>query len=117
MKWRWLGLVALLCAGCWNTGTGEKVGTIIRLEKTGVFCQTWEAELIRGGLANGSGGFSTLFHFTIENRPDLVAKVQTYINQQTEVKVRYRGEGVTFCRSDSDNYFLTDVVPLAEVSR
>jgi len=105
-------IFALLLSGCWDTGTGEKVGTIIRLNQQGVLCKTYEGEIIRGGMAGGSGSFGTIFHFTVEGRPDLVAKLHEYIEKQTEVKIIYRMELITVCRSDSEGVFLVDVIPL-----
>lgn len=104
-----LGLVA---GGCWDTGVGEKVGVIVSLNHEGVFCKTYEGKLIRGGLADGSGAFGLQFEFTIEGRPDLVEKVKDAIDKQYEVRVRYRGELATFCRSESHDTFLTDIEPL-----
>lgn len=102
-----LALAATL-TGCWDTGRGEKVGQIIKLNRQGVFCQTWEAELIRGGLNNGSGAASTLFHFTIEDQR-LVPGVQAALDGQYEVKIFYNMELTSCCRSDSQDHFLNKV--------
>jgi|ERR1017187_2799093 hypothetical protein len=113
-----IALVALSClsflfiSGCWDTGSGEKVGQIIRLNRQGVFCKTWEAELIRGGLNNGSGAASTLFTFTIEDER-LVPAVKDALDQQYEVKIHYNMEGVTYCRSDGDDHFLNGIEKLS----
>ncbi len=101
--------------GCWDTGAGDKVGTITRLNKRGVFCKTWEGEIIRGGLNTGSGVMGGAFHFTIESE-DLAKKVQHYMDTQQEVKIGFRSEGITFCRSDSNDYFLTSIEPLSAVA-
>lgn len=93
---------------CHDTGTGEKVGQIIKLNKQGVFCQTYEAELIRGGLNNGSGASSTIFDFTIEDEK-LIPAIQDALDKQYEVKLKYRMEFATWCRSDSENHFLTGI--------
>lgn len=102
-----LAVAAVLC-GCTDTGTGEKVGQIIKLNKQGLFCQTWEAELIRGGINNGSGASSTVFDFTVENE-SLIPALQDALDKQYEVKIHYRMEFATFCRSDSENHFLTSI--------
>ncbi len=70
------GLGVLCLAGCKDMGNGEKVGQIIKLNRQGFFCKTYEAELIRGGLNNGSGAASTLFDFTIEDER-LIPAVQS----------------------------------------
>jgi hypothetical protein len=46
--------------------------------------------------------------FTVEDE-GLVKRLQDAFNNQQEVKVRYRSEAVTLCRSDSEDNFLTDV--------
>ncbi len=110
-----LALLPMLLTSCKDTGSGEKVGSIVKLAKQGVFCQTWEAEMIRGGFSNGSGVGGTPFHFTIEDNPELVKKVEQLMNTQQEIKITYRTELATFCRSDSEiNAFLTNIEVLGE---
>jgi|ERR1039458_123141 hypothetical protein len=93
------------------TGQGTKVGTVIKLAQEGILsgCKTWEGELIRGGMTNGSGAFSvTPLYFTI-NDAALLAQVQNALDGQYEVEVTYtRYFGPMFCGSENDgNYFLT----------
>ena len=91
-------------------GEGEKIGQIVKLSKQGLISDTWEAELIRGGMNNGSGAFgTTLFHFTIEN--DLTAKeIEELMRNQTEVIIKYKMEGIwSSFRSDSSGHFLISV--------
>lgn len=110
-----VALSAILLAGCWDTGGGEKIGSITRLNRAGVFCKTWEGEIIRGGLNTGSGVMGQAFHFTIED--DSLAKdVEKYMLSQQEVKITYRSELNTWCRSDSHGVFLTKIEPLNVVS-
>ncbi|MDB5260496.1 MAG: uncharacterized protein JWN37_727 [Candidatus Nomurabacteria bacterium] len=101
--------------GCWDMGEGEKIGSITRLQKTGVFCKTWEGEIIRGGLNSGSGVVGSAFHFTVESE-ELAQQVQKAMETQQEVKIHYRKEAVTLCRSDSENYFLTKIEHLGTVA-
>jgi hypothetical protein len=109
-------LVAILPAGCLcNTspGDGEKVGTIVKLHKGGIFCDTYEAELIRGGMNGGSGSFGVQpFDFTIENKAQ-ADTVRKYMEAGTEVRITYRREGIySVCRSgDGAGDFLTSIVP------
>ena len=106
---------AILTA-CGDYGNGERIGQVINLTKQGVFCNTWEGEILRGNINGGSGAFGGDFHFTIED-PALVAKVQDALDKQYEVKIRYHGEMYTWCRSDSTNVFLTGIQPLAAAAR
>ena len=111
-----MALVAIaMLSGCWDMGGGEKIGSITRLQRTGVFCKTWEGEIIRGGLNSGSGVVGTAFHFTIED-DGLAQQVQKAMEAQQEVKISYKREGITFCRSDSGNNFLTKIEALNSVS-
>ncbi len=110
-----LFLAVPILTGCWETGNGEKIGTITRLNKRGVFCQTWEGEIIRGGLNTGSGVMGAAFHFTIEDEK-LVPLVKHFMETTQEVEIGFRSEAVTFCRSDSRNYFLKSIRPLNQVA-
>lgn len=103
-----LGL--LLLSGCLHDSTGEKAGSITRLSKDGFipFCKTWEGELIRGGLNNGSGAFGAPFHFTVAGS-DLINQVKQALESQQEVKIHYHHEAFLLlksCSSKSDAYFL-----------
>lgn len=110
-------LMGTLMSGCWDRGSGEKIGTITRLNRVGTFCKTWEAEIIRGGLNTGSGVMGQSFHFTVES-DELAKDVEKYMNSQQEVKISYKMELVTFCRSEreSEDHFLTKIEPLQVVS-
>jgi len=112
-------LALLVCfAGCGvNTspGDGEKIGQIVKVSHEGVFANTWEAQLIRGGLTGGTGAFGTVpFDFTIEDEAT-VKKVQMYMQNQTEVIIKYRIEGIySRFRSGSSGYFLVSIEPAAK---
>lgn len=110
-----LAAMAVALVGCGfngRPGTGEKVGQIVKVEKTGVLRKTWEAELIRGGMSNGSGGFGVApFHFTIESESD-AKKALDLMQSQTEVHLKYRSEFFfSLMRSDSGGDFLTSLEP------
>lgn len=108
-----IGSIVVLTA-CGDTGGGEKVGSITKLAQQGLLCKTWEGQIIRGGFQNGSGASGAAFDFTIDNNPELVKKVEHLLNTQQEVKLTYRTEFVTWCRSDSRNHFLTDIEALGQ---
>lgn len=110
-----LALIGTTLSGCWDMGGGEKIGSITRLQRTGAFCKTWEGEIIRGGLNSGSGVVGNAFHFTVEDDA-LAQQVQKAMEAQQEVKISYKQEAVSFCRSDSDSHFLTKIEPLGKVS-
>jgi hypothetical protein len=103
-------LLSTLLTGCWDSGNGEKVGIITKVAKQGAMCPTWEAEIQRGGMSNGSGVNGQTFAFTIEGNDALVAQLVDDMEHQREVKITYRTEFATYCRSDSDhNAFITSL--------
>lgn len=77
-----------------NPGRGKKIGKIVKLSKEGVFSKTWEGELIRGGLTDGSGTLGTSFEFTIEDEK-LVSVAFKAFENQSEVILTYRKEYFT----------------------
>ena len=105
-------LAAVACNINTTPGSGEKIGQIVRLSREGIFNTTWEGQLIRGGMSNGSGSFGTTpFDFTVES-DSLADLVQQYMQDQTEVVVKYRMEGFTCAtKSGSNNHFLVSVAP------
>ena len=109
MKKTIIALCALtLLSGCYEISTGEKNGVITKLAQSGVFCKTWEMEIVRGGLTSGSGVVGAPFDVTIEN-PDLVKIAKQAIDTGAEIRIHYSREMVSFCRSDSDSTFLTSI--------
>lgn len=125
-QWLAIATTALFLAGCKHTGSGEKVGQVTRVVgDNGVFCPTMEVEIIRGGMSAGTGVMGAPFHVTVEpgHEKDYAFLVKA-MEDRREVKIKYRKEFVTFCRSDSDqNAFLVSVeyadaasLPVAPVS-
>jgi len=117
-------LLAACClplAGCYDTSDGEMVGQITYFTKHGIFCKTWEGQAILGGMRKeahlSSDGKSSVTSsvantatFTVEDL-SLVPKVQAAFEAGAPVRLRYKKELITFCRADSDDTFLTAVVP------
>lgn len=99
-------------SGCFEYSKGEKIGQIVKLTQSGIFCKTYEAQLIRGGFNNGTGVMAAPFDFTIEDL-SLLPKIQEAMDKQQEIKVHYSEELISFCRSDSGSHFLTGVEVIA----
>ena len=115
MKWQgWLTVLLILpfvfLQACgWQTASGTKVGTVIKLSQQGAFHSTWEGELIRGGMANGSGAFSiTPLHFTVDN-PSMLPAVQDALDKQYEVEVTYVKYAWAPWSSDNTGFFLRSI--------
>jgi prepilin-type N-terminal cleavage/methylation domain-containing protein len=98
-----------------SNGTGEKIGHVIQLNHRGFMRNTWEAQLIRGGMTNGNGAFGVQpFNFTIEDA-GLLKKVDQYRKENIEVNIKYRIEGVCNpMRSESKCTFLTGIEPVTK---
>lgn len=102
-------LTCLSLSGCWETEKGEKIGTLVKLNKQGIFIKTNEAELIRGSMNSGSGSFGKSFDFTIES--DEFNKIaDSALEQQKTVRIKYHKELFTLFRTEtSDNSFLDSI--------
>lgn len=108
--------VLALVPGCGcnidHPGQGQKIGQVVKVSYGGVLRDTWEGQIIRGGLSGGSGSIGTApFDFTVEDQK-LVPILQGYMSNQTEVIITYRVEGIySAFRSDSGGHFLLSVEP------
>ncbi len=114
MKIKCLIFVCLFAlAGCHvNTdpGTGKKIGRIVKFSKQGIFCKTWEGELIRGGLSDGSGSFGGSLHFTVEDASMAQIALDAF-EKQYDVIIDYRKEFIhSITRSEHmDAYFVEKI--------
>ena len=94
-----------------NPGYGQKVGQIVRMTNEGIVCKTYEAQLIRGGLNDGSGAFGIKsFEFTVPEH--LTDKVQAALDKQIEVVIDYDTNFFyATCNSGSSGNYLTKIKP------
>ena len=105
-----LGIVSILFTGCYETGRGEKIGQVVKInEASGFLCKTVEVEIVRGGFNSGSGVNGQSLHFTVENNPGMVNTLKQAMLDGSEVVVTFSKEFVSICRSDSTNNFGTSV--------
>lgn len=104
-KFLLLAVIPFLLAGCLTTKTGDKVGVVVKVSREGMFCPTYEAEIVRGGLNAGTGVNGQAFYVTVPDK-QMADKLEAAMNDGKEVHITYHQEWATFCRSDSDNYFL-----------
>ncbi len=111
-------LLPFLLTACFDYSDGDRVGVIQKLSKKGIFCKTWEGEMLLGGLKKqvnvSSDGKSTTtsmvantFHFTVEDE-SLLPAVKAAMESGQPVTISYREELISFCRSD-ESYFVTAV--------
>lgn len=108
-KFLCITLITLFLSGCWTTEKGEKIGILVKSSKEGLFIKTNEAELIRGGMTDGSGGFGTQkFDFTIEDE-EMLEIANEALENSKKVKIKYHREFATLWRCESNNYFLDSI--------
>ena len=102
--------IAIFATGCGiHQGSGEKIGTIVKVSDDGVFHATWEAEVIKGGMGNGSGSFSTKPEWVTLTTPQDVAFAQKAMNEQREVVIDYTEMMAAPWSSDTENKFVTAI--------
>lgn len=124
-----LGLAVLpLLAKNEKPGQGDKIGVVVRINEQGrlwrgsfgfiSLCKTWEGQLIRGGLDDGSGAFGVApFDFTVPTN-ELAEKVKHYMLAQTEVVVKFSTDYIYFkCNSESSGNFLISIEPIKDAAK
>lgn len=107
--------LVLLLAGCTRiVGTGDKVGSVIKVSNEGTFSKTNEIEIVRGGMNGGSGGFSTTPLLATINDPGILAKANDALDKQYEVKVKYVDyfECTPWVSDSPGCRFITSIEPL-----
>lgn len=104
-----LGAVAVL-SGCGHVvATGMKIGTPIKVADEGFWIKTHEVEIVRGGMANGSGSFSTTPLYVTVTDENSMRVMQEALDKQQEVEVTYVETWGCPFTSDSNCKFLTSV--------
>lgn len=104
-------LLGLLLSGCWTTQRGEKHGVLVKLSKEGFIWETYEGELIRGGINDATGSNGKSFHFSFgQFRSELTRKASISLSQNKPIVLGYHCErfvapwrGETNCFADSLN--------------
>lgn len=116
MRYCWvLLMMGLMLSGCgfnMSPGSGQKVGQIVKVSQQGMLFDTTEAQLIRGGMTDGSGVVGMVpFDFTV---PDCFKdQVQKAMETQEEVIITYRMKSIWWLvNSDSGGYFLRGIEPV-----
>lgn len=106
-----IALVALILplSSCVNYSEGERAGVVTKFSQRGLFCKTWEGQMSIGFMKDGQGTVSKDdWEFTVED-PAIVSQIKAAVDSGKPVKLRYSQELLTFCRADSNNYFVTGV--------
>lgn len=97
-------LFALIPMGCgkgFNAGEGKKIGQIVKIGQHGMFCSTYEAEIIRGGLNGGSGVNGLALDFSITDQK-LYEQLIEAMEKQQEIELSYtRGKFWGLCTGET----------------
>ena len=85
--------LACLLSGCWTTQEGQKTGLLVKIAKEGAIWGTYEGELIRGGLDNGSGANGQSFHFSLgQTKNNNVKRALELMDKNKPVMISYHCE-------------------------
>ena len=100
-------VILAMAAGCITRSEGDRVGTISKFAKKGVFISTWEGEAILGG-QGASGNQDNTWYFSVEDEA-VVEKIKKFKDTGRLVVLQYKQEMfVAGWRADT-NYFIQDV--------
>ncbi len=94
--------------------SGVKRGVVVKLAEEGIFVKTQEAELIRGGLTNGSGvAGGEVFTFTVSD-PEVLQQIRQALDTGEEIEIKYERPlfSVPLSRQIMSNPFVTSVIPV-----
>jgi len=94
--------------------SGVKRGVVVKLAEEGLFVKTQEAELIRGGLTNGSGvAGGEVFTFTVSD-PAVLQQIRQALDTGEEIEIKYERPlfSVPLSRQIMSNPFVTSVIPV-----
>ena len=100
-------LFILLFSTANPSGNGERIGEVISLHKVGRVHKTWEGELIKGGMVNGSGSFGKPFDFTVSN-PSLIKPLLNSMMNGQPIILFYHQTHYCFFNSETDNCIFAD---------
>lgn len=90
--------------------SGQKIGMLVKVAQQGLFNETWECELIRGGMNSSSGAFGIKpFDFTIKKK-ELIDKAIFAMENQKEIIVKYHEDIAAPFTSGSQGYFADDII-------
>lgn len=109
-------ILSVSCLGCIETQDSSRTGIVTHFGKQGLFCKTWEGTMSVGFTSNGTGTVSKEdFSFTVE-APEMIEKIQKAMESGKPVKILYKKELMTFCRSESNDHFAYSIEMLDKIN-
>jgi len=109
-----IGLSA--CGGGISSGSGKKIGQVVKMGQYGMICDTYEGELMRGGLTGGTGVNGNSFHFSVK-RKKLFDKLSAAMEAQQEIEVSYEKANFSGPCSGEAGVWVTDFRVLSQPDR
>jgi hypothetical protein len=105
---------ALALAGC-SYSDGERYGTVTKFSKKGIFCKTWEGELVMGGMrsrlsddGNSSTATANIFEFSVID-DSVVKKVREKLESGERATLIYEQELMPAICQRGTSYVITGV--------
>lgn len=94
-----------------NFSDGYRVGTIVKLSKKGVLFKTYEGQLNLGGVdADGEGGFSPIWNFSVYQGDDEVrTAISNAVDNEERVKLFYQEKFFSLSWRGDTKYFVYKV--------
>lgn len=108
-------ILIVLMTGCGygiRSGEGKKIGQVVKLGEYGMLCKTYEGELVRGGLNNGSGVNGSSFHFSMKSK-EMFDKLNKMMEDQQEIEITYQKSNFSGVCSGDAGVWVTDFKVLA----
>jgi hypothetical protein len=105
---------AFALAGC-SYSDGERSGTVTKFSKKGIFCKTWEGELVMGGMrtslsddGNSSTATANIFEFSVID-DGIVKKVREKLESGERATLIYEQELIPAICQRGTSYVITGV--------
>ena len=107
-----LALVCLPLVGCGKFvySEGNRAGTVIKFSHKGIFCKTWEGELLMGGMKQNEDKSlqANVFEFSVTDQ-EIVAKVNEALENGKRVALTYEQVVLPWVCSQDTSYRITGV--------
>lgn len=89
----WLVLAFVVATACTTRGysEGERVGTLFKFSRKGLFWKTWEGEVLLGGLRGSSGSTANTWEFSVrrQDAEQLVPALKAAADSGNRVRLYY----------------------------
>lgn len=110
-----LSVMLVGCGRGFSSGTGKKIGQVIQLGKHGLFCDTYEGRLVRGGFNTGSGVSGRVFDFTVLDET-LFRELNIAMEKQQELEISYEQVILSGPCTSESTHFVTHFRVLSETT-